>query len=166
MNIEFEKMPDNSRLWIYQADRQLSEKEALFIKNNADLFLEEWAAHGAGLNASSVILYNQFLIIAVDEAMVKASGCSIDKQVQFVQALGNELFINFMDRTKVAFLESKNTPGEKEIFMTSLSDVKKRITEGIINSNTLTFNNLVQTKAQLQDTWIVPAEDSWLKRYF
>lgn len=166
MNIEFEKMPEDSRLWIYQADRQLSAEEALFVKNNTDLFLEEWAAHGAGLNASSVILYNQFLVIAVDEAMVRASGCSIDKQVQFVQELGKELLINFMDRTKIAFLEKESPAGEKEIFTTSLTDIKRKIEEGIIHSDTLTFNNLVQTKAQLQGAWIVSAEDSWLKRYF
>lgn len=166
MNIPFEMMPDNSRIWIYQADRQFSPKETEFVKHNTDAFLNEWAAHGAGLNASSTILYNQFLVIAVDEAVVKASGCSIDKQFHFVQALGKELLINFMDRSIIAFLDQKELSAEGEIFTANMSDIKKHVAEGVINTDTLTFNNLIETKAQLKNRWIVSASESWLKRYF
>lgn len=166
MNIPFEMMPDDSRIWIYQADRQLSEKESEFVKENTDAFLNEWAAHGAGLNASSTILYNQFLVIAVDEDVVKASGCSIDKQMHFVQAVGKELLVNFMDRSIIAFLGQKELTEKGEIFTSTMSDIKKYVADGVINTETLTFNNLIETKAQLKNKWIVSANESWLKRYF
>lgn len=166
MNIPFEMMPDNSRIWIYQADRQLSAQEREFVKENIEAFLNEWAAHGSGLNASSTILYNQFLVIAVDEAVVKASGCSIDKQLHFVQALGKELQINFMDRSIIAFLDQKQLSTEGEIFTANMSDIKKHVADGVIKTDTLTFNNLIETKAQLTNRWIVSANESWLKRYF
>lgn len=167
MHIPFEEMPDNARLWIYQADRQLTESEEIYIKNETASFLEGWAAHGAGLNSSYTIAYHQFLIIAVDEAMVKASGCSIDKQVQFIQALGQNLLINFMDRTKIAFLLEHDTHAEqKEVVIAPLNELKQKVVAGNIKENTLTFNNLIETKAQLKQNWIVPASDSWLKRYF
>ena len=164
MNVPFEEMPDNARIWIYQADRPLSRPEEAFIKEQTDLFLQDWAAHGAGLNASFTVLYNQFLIIAVDEAMVKASGCSIDKQVRFIQELEKELLISFMDRTRVAFLQA-DVPADSAIVTTTLSEIKAKVAEGQIHSRTLTFNNLVQTKGQLEEGWIIAAEDSWLKRY-
>src|SRR5690606_29285628 len=119
------------------------------------LFLEEWAAHGAGLNASYAILYSQFLVIAVDEAMVRASGCSIDKQVHFIQNLEKELLVSFMDRTKVAFFKGETSKASSEIITTSLHEIKKQVAEGEIHSRTLTFNNLVQTKGELDNGWIV-----------
>jgi hypothetical protein len=33
-----------------------------------------------------------------------------------------------------------------------------------INGETLYFNNLVQTKAELQSSWIIPAKNSWLAK--
>ena len=163
MNVPFEEMPDNARIWIYQADRPLSKPEEAFIKEQTDLFLQDWAAHGAGLHASFTILYSQFLIIAVDEAMVRASGCSIDKQVRFIQELEKELLLNFMDRTKVAFLQAD--PADNAVVTTTLTEIKNKVADGQIHPKTLTFNNLVQTKGQLEEGWIIAAEDSWLKRY-
>lgn len=165
MNIPFEEMPDDARIWIYQADRPLTEQEEGFINKSTDTFLKEWAAHGAGLNASFSILYGQFLVIAVDEAIVKASGCSIDKQVRFIQYLETELLLNFMDRNKVAFLQEDNSSDKVTVITASMNELKLKVAEGKIHPKSLTFNNLVQTKGQLEDGWIVAAEDSWLKRY-
>lgn len=164
MNVPFEEMPGSARIWIYQADRALSEQEKAFINSHTDSFLQDWAAHGAGLNASYTILYDQFLVIAVDEAMVKASGCSIDKQVRFIQELEKELLVSFMDRTKVAFLPNDEAPAGS-VVTTTLNDIKNKVAEGKIHAKTLTFNNLVQTKGELEEGWIVATEDSWLKRY-
>ncbi len=165
MHIDFDEMPDTARLWIYQADRPFTEEEKNFIQSETAAFLEEWTAHGADLSSSYTILYDQFLIIAVDQDMVMASGCSIDKQVQFVQGLGQQLGINLMDRAKVAFVSESNGSGKK-IMMTSISELKQKVNSGDIKADTLTFNNLIDTKAQLDGHWIVPASNSWMKRYF
>ena len=166
MHVAFDEMPYTARLWIYQADRQFSKDEKINIQAETASFLEEWTAHGADLSSSHTILYDQFLIIAVDQNLVMASGCSIDKQVQFVQALGQKLGINFMDRTKVAFLSDSNGSGQKEILTAPLNELKERVTNGAVKADTLTFNNLIETKAQLGAQWIVPASASWMKRYF
>lgn len=165
MHVAFEEMPETARLWIYQADRPFTEKEKEYVQSETAAFLEAWAAHGADLSSSHTILYDQFLIIAVDQDIVMASGCSIDKQVQFVQALGLKLTINFMDRTKVAFLSEDNGSLNK-IKMASLNELKQKVANGDIKSDTLTFNNLIDTKAQLDAQWIIPASNSWMKRYF
>ena len=165
MHVAFEEMPETARLWIYQADRPFTEEEIKFVQSETAAFLETWAAHGADLSSSYTILYDQFLVIAVDQDIVMASGCSIDKQVQFVQALGQRLTINFMDRTKVAFLSESNG-SDKKIKMAPLNELKQKVNSGDIKADTLTFNNLVETKAQLDAQWIVPASDSWMRRYF
>src|SRR5690606_19391055 len=156
MHVAFDEMPDTARLWIYQADRQFNKDEKTYIQAETASFLEEWTAHGADLSSSHTILYDQFLVIAADQNLVMASGCSIDKQVQFVQDLGQKLSINFMDRTKVAFLFESNGSGRKEIFMAPLNELKQKVTNGDIKADTLTFNNLIDTKAQLNAQWVVP----------
>jgi hypothetical protein len=33
---------------------------------------------------------------------------------------------------------------------------------GFVDSDTLYFNNTVQTKAELEEKWLIPLKDSWL----
>ena len=35
---------------------------------------------------------------------------------------------------------------------------------GFIQADTLYFNNLVQTKKELEQSWIIPVKDSWLAK--
>ena len=122
-------------------------------------FLNTWVAHGTNLNSSVKIFYKRFLVILVDEKFASVSGCSIDSSVRFVKALETELNVNFFDRTKVAFLDDGN------VFLESLNKIKNRISEGIISGDTLTFNNLIKNKAELEESWMVPASETWLSRY-
>ena len=160
MQIPFDQMPKNARLWIYQADRILSALEQEKINTLGNQFLANWAAHGSGLKSSMKLLHDRFLIIAVDEAVHAASGCSIDSCVNFVKTVGKNLNIDWFDRTKVAFIY------EEEVFMESINNIKQTISEGKINQNTLTFNNLVQSVGEFDEKWLMPANETWLKRYF
>ncbi|MDN5205212.1 hypothetical protein QQ008_27760 [Fulvivirgaceae bacterium BMA10] len=160
MYIPFEEMPKNSRIWIYQADRKLSEEEVILVQTQLKAFLEQWAAHGADLKCSMRLLHNQFVIITVDEQFNGASGCSIDSSVHFVQELGSKLGINFFDRTKIAFQV------DHEVFVISQTQLKEQIRDGIISEQTPTFNNLVSNIQDFENSWIVPANETWLGRYF
>lgn len=160
MYIPFEEMSPTARIWIYQADRQITEEEKNEIENSAKDFLGGWAAHGNPLNSSFTLLHDKFLVISVDESYNIASGCSIDASVALVRRLEEQLSLNFFDRSKVAFLLNG------EIFQSSMTDLKELITEGKINSETITFNNLVANVDQLNNQWKTPAGETWLKRYF
>jgi hypothetical protein len=83
-----ETMPDNARLWVYQANRPFTSEEKQFVAYNAERFVAQWAAHGQDLNASFLIEYDQFLILMVDERQAEASGCSIDSSVGIDQSPG------------------------------------------------------------------------------
>jgi hypothetical protein len=45
-----------------------------------------------------------------------------------------------------------------------LSQLQYAFDNGFINGDTLYFNNLVQTKEELESKWIIPVKDSWLAR--
>jgi len=160
MYIAFDELPKTARVWIYQSNKELTPIEADEISAQLTSFCNDWSAHGAGLRSSFQILHDRFIVIAVDEGFNMASGCSIDSSVNQIKQLEQAYKLNFMDRTQVAFLANN------EVFVETLSTIPAKVNEGVISEDTKTFNNLVQTVDSFDTQWVVPAKDTWLKRYF
>lgn len=159
MRKAFEELSDKSRIWIFQSTMPLGEKSEQILEE-ADQFLQQWAAHGAALMASSTIEYDHFLIIATDEDFNMASGCSIDSMTRFVQELAQRHQLNLFDRSKLAFLKGG------EVLQIDMKSIKDKVAQGYFDSQMLFFNNNISTKSQLQNEWLVKPEESWLRRYF
>ena|SRR5688572_14009144 len=159
MFVPFEKIKDSSRIWIYQSNRRFNSEEAKIISQALLAFTESWLVHGSPMQASFSLRYDQFVILAADEDANAASGCSIDDSVRTLKRLGSELTIDFFDRSLVAFIKGEH------VFTISSSDLKAKLSDGVWNSDTLVFNNLVNSKQDLTQAWLVPAGTSWLKRY-
>ena len=159
MFTEYTNLPNNARVWIYQADREFSQEEKVHISNKAVEFINNWTRHGDDLKGSFTIKYNQFLVLAVDESFNNVSGCSIDASVRFVQEVEKELNIDLMDKMNVSFKDGDN------INIVKLSDFQKYAKEKKITPETIVFNNMVNTKEDLETKWEVQAEESWHKRF-
>ena len=54
----------NSRVWIYQSDKKLSDDETTQIQQHLDAFTTQWTAHNNQLKAKAEIRYNRFFILA------------------------------------------------------------------------------------------------------
>jgi hypothetical protein len=151
-------MPSDARVWVYQSNRNLSDADVNAIKNSGNLFIADWAAHGASLKASFDVLYNRFIVIAVDEKQAMASGCSIDKSVHFVKELETKFNLNLFDRLQVAYRKGN------EIQTCSLSEFEKLASQNVVNKSTIVFNNMVNTKSSFDTEWEVPLKQSWQSR--
>ena len=81
MFVNFESLANSSKVWIYQSNREFSSHEGEIIKDKIESFVANWNRHGDDLNASYKIVYNQFIVLAVDEDSEGISGCSIDSSV-------------------------------------------------------------------------------------
>lgn len=160
MFIEFDQMPPQSRVWIYQSNRPLTEEETTAVQQRLQAFIENWVAHQKSLKASGKVFYGRFLIISLDESHNAASGCSIDASVHFLRMLEQEFDLSLFERTNVAFLKDKDIQTE------TVHKLKEKIAEGTIHQDTLVFNNLVDNIQDLQSNWPQPAKDTWLARYF
>lgn len=160
MYIEFKDMPENSRVWVYQAGRQFSSQEATLVNSKLSAFCEGWNAHGNPLPTSFEILDNQIIILAVDETGLGASGCSIDSSVRALRQLEEQLGNDLTNQGKVTFRSNSG-----EIHVTSALGIKAKVTSGEIESDTLVVNPQIQTKKELENVWI-SASDSWMSRYF
>ncbi|MCK5371856.1 MAG: hypothetical protein KAQ62_25020 [Cyclobacteriaceae bacterium] len=160
MLVPFEKLDPQSKIWIYQSGRKFNEAEKEFITKKTEFFLTEWTAHGHSLEAGMQIVYDQFIIIGVSEAVNEASGCSIDRSVNHIRELGKVLNIDLLERSKVAIKENA------QVKLIGFSEIKKMVLSGVIHSDTEIFNNAIVSKKELESDWLQAVENSWLKRYF
>jgi hypothetical protein len=155
----FERIHSRSRIWIYQSPRKLSAEEINIISEGLQAFTDRWLVHANPMQASFDIRFQQFIILAADEGVNAASGCSIDDSVRTIKMLGSKLGVDFFDRTQVAFLK------DGDVLTIPTDRIKEELMAGIWNGDTLVFNNLVGTKGDLDTSWLIPAGTSWLKRY-
>jgi hypothetical protein len=160
MYIPFENMPDESRIWIYQSNRKFTDDEMAEIESDLKTFVENWAAHGTGLEASYLLQYNRFIILAVNQEVQSATGCSIDSSVQFIQELEKKYNVDLLDKMNVTFKLGEH------IAHKPLIEFKKMAKEKAVSANTIVFNNLVNTIGEWHEYWEVPARESWHSRFF
>ena len=159
MLVDFSKLPDHARVWIYQANRKLSDDEVASIKDQTAAFLTQWTAHGANLEAGFEIKYNRFIIIGLNQDNASASGCSIDASVHFIQDLEKQFNVDLLDKMNVTFYTGEF------IAHKPLSDFRKMAKAKSVSPKTVVFNNLVNTKIDYLENWEVPAKDSWHSRF-
>ncbi|WP_304144201.1 ABC transporter ATPase [Mesoflavibacter zeaxanthinifaciens] len=160
MLVDFNTLPEHSRVWIYQANRSFSEEELTEIKQKLDTFITNWTAHGSDLNAGYDIRYKRFIILAVDQTSQSATGCSIDASVRFIQQLEKDYNVDLMDKMNVSYKQGQFVAHK------TLLDFKKMVKDKAVSKNTIVFNNLVTNIGELNENWEVPAEQSWHSRFF
>lgn len=159
MLVDFDILPDHSRVWIFQASRTFTSDELQEIKEGLDDFVQQWTAHGSDLMAGYTIRYNRFIVLALDQSKMAASGCSIDASVHFIQELEKKYDVQLLDKMNVSYKQ-----GEFVAYK-PLTDFKKMAKQRAVSGNTIVFNNLVATKAEYLENWEVPASESWHARF-
>lgn len=161
MNLEYKELLDagfhpQSRVWVYQSSRIFTLSEALNIEEQINVFTNQWQSHGADVKAAGYLFFGQFLILMADETQAGVSGCSTDSSVRFVKQLENMYQVSFFDRTNIAFVV------KDKVQVLPLSQVQYAVNQQFITPETLYFNNMVLTKEQLENEWLIPASQNWL----
>ena len=150
-----------NRVWIYQADRFLTAVEVSEISDLAQGFVASWTAHGSALAGKVMLIDNLFLILEVDEEVTGVTGCSIDKSVHFIQALGEKFGIDFFDRMCVSYIDA-----EDKLRLASRDEFQTLVNSNTVNEDTLVYNNLIQTSEELSTNLKIPFSQSWHSKVF
>ncbi len=154
-------LDNRSKVWIYQADKELSDSQRYEIQGHLFKFLSQWTAHHNALKTYGNLFHDQFLTLFVDETTAAASGCSIDASVHFVQQLGSHYQVDFFNRMIFSYLNEE----EEKVYTLNQEQFKAAYQAGTITDDTLVFDNLVKTKDQFLTEWLKPLEASWHKRF-
>jgi hypothetical protein len=163
MNLEYknllnENFSADSRVWIYQSNRLFSLNEALEIEELLNDFITKWLSHGVPVKGAAHLFFGQFVILIADEKATGVSGCSTDSSVRLIKEIENRFKVNMFDRTTLAFVV------KEKIQLLPLSQLQYAVDNGFIIADTPYFNNLVQTKEELENNWIIPVKESWLNK--
>jgi hypothetical protein len=97
----FLEFSEDSKVWAFAGDRFFNENEIAIIETHLKAFLPQWAAHGTPLKNDFNIIGNNILLVAVDEAIANASGCSIDALVRKIKEIGKEIKVDFFNRLSI-----------------------------------------------------------------
>lgn len=138
----FPDLPDSSRIWVYQNQTPIPKEIQQEIQVKLSGFVRQWAAHKVQLYGDSAILEDYFIVLAVDETMTIASGCSIDSSVHFIKELEKEYRLNLFDRLHVLIEEND----EKKII--HYSDLTNHI-------GATFFDPMVTTLGDFRSKWKV-----------
>ena len=166
MNINFQDLiphdfNDNSHVWVYQSNRNFTIKETIQIEELLKNFTKSWKSHGTPVKGFANLFFGQFIILMADETAMGVSGCSTDSSVRLIKNIEQDFHVELFDRLMLAFII------QERIQLLPLSQIANYLEDGLINTDTLYFNNTILTKKELLDHWIIPVKESWLaKRIF
>ena len=159
--VAFSELPSHARLWIFPADRPLTEEEQQRVTGTVEEGLSAWTAHGSPVRWGHQIVYGQFLMIGVDESRTELTGCSIDNAVGRIRELEEHLGLSLLDNNRVFYRE------EESIRCRERSDFKSRAAAGEITPDTVVFDNVIQSLGDWQEgRWEIPFSRSWHARAF
>ena len=131
MIVDFKIVPEDSRLWIYQSNKDFTSADIEIIIEKTTFFLDNWKAHGKDLQASYLIKDKRFLVLAVNEKFNPIGGCSIDYSLQLVKDISNSINIDLLDRLTV------NYRSANQIVSVNVSDLKNKIKNGSVSTLSL-----------------------------
>jgi hypothetical protein len=93
-----------------------------------------------------------------DETATGVSGCSTDSSVRLIKDIEQQYGVNMFDRTMLSFVV------KDKIQQLPLAQLPYAFQNGFLDGDSLYFNNIVQTKEELENNWIIPVKESWLAK--
>ena len=151
---------DSDTVWIYQASRRLNEVEQRELLASGREFCASWATHGKPLDAAVLLLDGLFLIVKVNSVLMAASGCSIDKSLQWIRNMEQTFGISLLDRMQVAWIDEAGKTQHA-----SMNEAKIAASEGMLNESCSVFNHSISLGSELKTNWLKPLPESWLMRF-
>jgi hypothetical protein len=163
MNLAYKELlpgdfaPD-SRVWIYQSSRLFFMSEALQIEDLLNHFTANWKSHGTPVKGFGTMFFGQFIILMADENATGVSGCSTDSSVRLIKEIEQLYKVSMFDRQNLAFII------KEKVQLLPMNQVQYALDNQFITADTIYINNLVQTKEEMQNNWLVPVKESWLAK--
>jgi hypothetical protein len=151
---DIDRLPDDSRIWIFPISPSLDDVKRQRLLDDADRFLDQWAAHNVPIRSAREVVEGSFLIVAVDRD-AETSGCSIDRMYGLLQQLERELGVKILDPNRVFYRHA-----DGRVHAISREEFRRNG-----DQHTIVFDTLAERLGDIRSgRWIRRAEDSWHAR--
>ena len=149
-------MSENARVWVFTADRWMDDKDLEVLSHEMTSFTGDWKAHQVDLKAGWLCWKGRVLLVAVDEEIQEATGCSIDALTHCMQSVGMKMGIDWFNRMQVI-----HQMGSNDWVQTPMHEFWALRKAGRVQDSDFVINALAKTKGDWQTTGIQQFKDSW-----
>ena len=158
MIVDFNEIPTWSKLWVFPSSRKFYEQEISGLKENIEAFLNSWTNEDQLFNCAYELKYDRFIIISVDNSEINLSLKTHDALSVFIQELEKKYEVILLDKINVCYKQGEFVQYK------DIVEFKKMMKEKGVSSKTIVFDNMIITKAELENDWEINIMDSWLGR--
>ncbi|MCP5053941.1 MAG: hypothetical protein GY940_42630 [bacterium] len=158
---EFNLLPDDTRLWVYGFERQLTPREKEQLEKGLNGFISEWNSHGDPVTGAFKIAFDRFVLLS-GYMPTGISGCSIDSSVQQVRAISEGAGPAFSSGDVVFYRDDDGNvqAAKRELF-------QQLAAEGDISSDTPVFDLTLTKVGDLKQKGFENLfRESWHHRVF
>lgn len=155
MLVNYNDLSPEAKVWVYPSSRKFYPQELTPIKNKIENFINNQKDE---IKICYLFLYDRFIIFLIDQNNSSINNY-IEKQVSFILNLQQEYKVTLLDKMNICFKQGEF------IQYKEVKDLKKLVKNKSLSSKTIVFDNLIQTKAELESYWEVPITKSWYSRF-
>lgn len=157
----FPELPADARLWIFTADRELSDATQTRLSEELGRFIEQWTSHGRPVPGAVAIHDDRFVLIGAHlEGGV--SGCGIDSMTHAVERAGDNQDIAWADGLQVVYRD-----GDGAIQIVPRPVFRQLARDGAITTATPVFDTTADTVGAVRNDGLErPAGSTWHGRVF
>ncbi|MEP0548273.1 MAG: hypothetical protein ABJF88_15155 [Rhodothermales bacterium] len=157
----FPTLPPDARLWIFTADRSLSESDQDHLRDTLVGFVAQWTSHGRSVPGDVALTEDRFVLVAAHLAG-GVSGCGIDSLVHAVEQAGSAIGIQWVDGLHIVF---RDEAGAVEVLPRPA--FRQRVRDGAVTAETPAFVTTLDTVGALREGGLArPAGSTWHGRTF
>ncbi|ANW96921.1 ABC transporter ATPase [Wenyingzhuangia fucanilytica] len=158
MLVDFNQLENTAKVFLYPSNKKFHPELLSEIEAKVNDFVSQWCDKN-DIEAGFDIKYQRFIIIAINNTK-PITTTIIDELVSFIFKLQLEHEIELLDKLNVCFKQGEFVQYK------DVKEFKKLIKNKSVNKNTIVFDNLINTKEELESDWELPAEDTWYSRMF
>ena len=155
MLVEFDSLPETSKIYIYPGSRKLYKEELPFVLEKLNELTDELSSSDLFFD----LKYDRFILVFISE-LTPLTLDQNDFLSSFIISLGKELNMGFIDKVNVCFKQGIY------VQLKEIADFKKLIKNNGVSKKTIIFDNFINTKSEYEDNWESPAEYSWVSHFF
>ena len=158
--VDLSALPDDARAWCFGSGAPPPVESVARLRAAMADFLEGWTAHRADLRAGFDWMYDRFLVVAVDESAVGASGCSIDAMTDEVRRLEGETGVTLLDASPIWYRDEAG-----DVRCVARDEFRALAAAGEIGPATRVFDLTVERLGAVRSgAWEADAGRSWHAR--
>ena len=155
MLVSYEELTSEAKVLIYPGSRKFFPVELPEIEQELRNFCQEFD----GIDICFKLEYFRFIVFIISEE----TPLNLEQHnlvVDFIQELEKRYDLVLLDKVNVCFKQGQY------VQMKEIPDFKVLIKNKGVSKKTVVFDHMINTKYEFENSWEIPAGESWLSHFF